>query len=303
MKAVIVLSGLAGLAIFGPPVLRSRAHHHEVSVVVHEVTHSQATHTGQDNCRFEAERSVTSPAGSVEELRLRAGSGSLEVVGVEGISEIQAVGRACASHENLLSSIQLTSEMSGSTLVMETQHPDLSGIRGGNRYARLDLRIEVPAGMAAEIQDGSGEMTLSDLGSLMVDDGSGEVMISGIRGDLTIEDGSGELEIQGVSGWVIVKDGSGGLTVEDVGSDVEIDDSSGELEIRGVGGSLTLRDSSGEVAVQDVVGSVTVVQDGSGEIVVNGVGGDFVVERDGSGGIRFENVAGTVDIPKKKGRR
>ncbi len=51
MKAVILISGLAGLAIFGPPVLRSRAHHHEVSVVVHEITHSQATQTGQDNCQ------------------------------------------------------------------------------------------------------------------------------------------------------------------------------------------------------------------------------------------------------------
>jgi len=303
MKAVILLSGLAGLAIFGPPVLRSRAHHHEVSVVVHELSHSQASQGGQSDCRFEAERSVTSPAGSVEGLRLKAGSGSLEVVGVEGIGEIQAVGRACASHENLLSSIQLDSEMSGSTLVMETQYPDLSGIRGGNRYARLDLRIEVPAGMAAEIQDGSGEMTLSDLGSLMVDDGSGEVVISGIRGDLTLEDGSGELEIRGVSGWVIVEDGSGELVLEDVGSDVEVHDSSGELVIRGVGGSVTLYDSSGEVNVQDEVGSVKVVQDRSGDIVVNGVGGDFIVERDGSGGIRFESVEGSVDIPKKKGRR
>ncbi len=35
-------------------------------------------------------------------------------------------------------------------------------------------------------------MTLSDLGSLMVKDGSGEVAINGIRGGLTIEDGSGE---------------------------------------------------------------------------------------------------------------
>lgn len=300
MKAVILLSGLAGLAIFGPPVLKSRAHRHEVSVIVHDLSHSQLSRTGQSECRFEAERSLTALAGGVEELRLRAGSGSLEVVGVEGLREVQAVGRVCASHEEFLSEIQLTSEMAGSTLVMETQHPDWSGWSGGNRYARLDLRVEVPAGMAADIQDGSGEMTVSDLGSLMVKDGSGKVVITGIQGDLTIDDGSGGLEILGVSGFVTVEDGSGEVVLEGVGSDVEIHDSSGELEIRGIGGSLTLYDSSGGVNVQDVTGFVKVVQDSSGDIVVNGVGGDFIVERDGSGGIRFENVEGSVDIPRKK---
>ncbi|MFH1763514.1 MAG: hypothetical protein ABIF09_04910 [Gemmatimonadota bacterium] len=285
MKAVILLSGLAGLAIFGPPVLKSRAHHHQVSVIVHELSHSRSSWDGQSECRFEAERNVRSPAGSVQGLRLLAGSGSLSVVGVEGLQEIQAVGRACASHEDFLGDIQLTSEMAGSTLVIETHHPDLSGMRGGNRYARLDLRIEVPAGLAAEIQDGSGEMTLSDLGSLMV------------------KDGSGGLEIRGVSGFVSVEDGSGGVVIEDVDSDVEIHDSSGELQIRGVGGSLTLYDSSGEVDVQDVAGSVRVVQDSSGNIAVKNVGRDFIVERDGSGGIRYEAVGGSVNIPKKKRER
>jgi len=303
MKAVIILSGLAGLAIFGPPVLKSRAHHHEISVIVHDLSHDQTSWAGQSECRFETERSLTAPAGAVEELRLRAGSGYLEVVGVEGLREVRAVGRACASHEEFLSDIQLTSEMAGSTLVMETHHPNWSGWSGANRYARLDLRVEVPAGMAADIQDGSGEMTVSDLGSLTVEDGSGGVVITGIQGDLTIDDGSGELEIRGVSGFVAVEDGSGEVVLEDVGSDVEIHDSSGELEIRGIGGSLTLYDSSGEVNVQDVTGSVRVVQDSSGDIVVKNVGGDFIVERDGSGGIRFENVGGSVDIPpKKRGR-
>jgi hypothetical protein len=313
MKAVIALSGLAGLIIFGPPIIKSRTHRHEVSVIVHEATrvhevaheaaHIKDSWDGQSNCRFEAERSFSTPSGSVRELRLTAGAGSLEVIGVEGLGEIQAVGRACASHEEFLEDIQLSSEMEGSALVMETRHPDWSGWRGGNRYARLDLRVEVPAGLAAEILDGSGELTVSNLGSLMIQDGSGEIMASGIRGDLAVQDGSGELEIRGVSGFVKVEDGSGEVFLEGVGSDVEVHDSSGELEIRGIEGSVTLTDSSGEVNIQDVTGSVRVLGDGSGDIVVDGVGGDFIVEADGSGGIRFENVDGTVDIPrKKKGR-
>ncbi|MBT8397264.1 MAG: hypothetical protein HKO65_18695 [Gemmatimonadetes bacterium] len=308
MKAVIALSGLAGLVIFGPPIIKSRSHHHEVSVIVrdavhvHKAEHVHVSSDSQSDCRYEAERSLSSPAGSVRALDLTAGSGSLEVIGVEGLREVRAYGRACASHEEFLEDLQLTSEMDGSTFVMETHHPRWNGWSGENRYARLDLRVEVPVGLAAEILDGSGEIAVSDLGSLRIQDGSGEIVATGIRGDLAIQDGSGEVEVYGVSGSVEVEDGSGEVVVEDVGANVEIRDSSGELEIRGVAGSVTLMDSSGGIEVEDVGGSVKVVADSSGDIAVDGVGGDFIVERDGSGGIRFENVDGRVDIPRKKGR-
>jgi len=308
MKAVIFFSGLAGLLIFGIPFLNHRSGSHDISVIVHEVVHPAspgvaAPQVGQGDCRYEAERRIDLSATSLEELSLSAGSGSLDVRGVEGLEEIHAVGRACASHEEFLNEIRLTSEIQGSTLLMETHHPDWSGWRSGNRYARLDLRIEVPAGMAADIRDGSGETSLSELGTLSFRDGSGEALVTGIRGDLSIEDGSGELEIRGVSGTVRVEDGSGEVVLEDVGSDVEIRDSSGEVEIQGVGGSLTLYDSSGDLDVEDVAGFVRVVGDSSGDIQVRGVRGDFTVERDGSGDIRYQDVSGSVDIPRKKGRR
>ena len=80
MKAVIFLSGLAGLVIFGPPILKSRTHHHDISVIVHEATHKHVVQSGQENCRYEAERSFSAPAGSLDLLALTAGSGLLEVV-------------------------------------------------------------------------------------------------------------------------------------------------------------------------------------------------------------------------------
>jgi hypothetical protein len=314
MKAVIFFSGLAGLLIFGPPFIKSRTHKHEVSVIVHEAVRAeraahraeardaQVSWDGQSRCRFEAERSRSVPAAAVRELNLRAGSGSLEVIGVEGLQEIYAVGRACASNEEFLQDIQLTAEVDGGTLFVETHHPEMRGWGGGNRYASLDLHVEVPAGLAAEIMDGSGEMMVRDLGSVMIRDGSGEMEVHGIRGDLDLKDGSGEILIQGVAGFVKVEDGSGEVVLMDAGSDVEIHDSSGEVEIRGVGGSVALRDSSGELNVHDVTGTVRILQDSSGDIVVRGVGGDFIVERDGSGDISHEGVQGSVDIPRKKGR-
>ena len=300
MKAVIFFSGLAGLILFGPPILRHHSSRHDVHVVVHEAKHVHQHVSGQDNCRFEGERSFTASASGIQELWLRAGSGELVVEGVEGLNELRGTARACASSQDLLDGLDLISETDGSTFRVETHHPDMSGWRGGNRYARLDLHVEVPAGMAADIQDGSGGLILRDLGAVMLKDGSGEAGIEGIRGDLNVVDGSGELTISDVTGVVVVEDSSGELLLVDLASDLELRDSSGEIEIRGVGGAVTLFDGSGEIDIRDVFGTVTVVRDGSGEIDVRGVGGDFVVERDGSGSIRYEGVEGRVDVPKKK---
>jgi hypothetical protein len=244
---------------------------------------AKAVGEAQSRCRFEAERNLTASAGLGDLLHVVAGSGSLEVVGVAGLDEVRATARACASHEEFLGDLQLASSRDGSNLYVETAYPDWSNwMGGGERYARLDLRVEVPEGMSADIRDSSGEMALSNLGDVVVDDSSGEIEAYGIRGSIRIDDSSGEIR------------------VSDVTEDVEIEDGSGEIDLSSVGGSVTIDDGSGEIDVRDVNGTVTVVRDGSGSIVVDGVGGDFVVQRDGSGSIDFRNVTGRVDVPRKR---
>ena len=283
MKAVIALSGLAGMLLFGPGLRHS--HNPTINHVVHVDTHAVA-HVAMDvqsQCNFEDELTLSMAVGAGDALKLIAGAGSLEVTGVDGLREMRAVARVCASHEEFLEELDLTAEMSGSDLVVETHYPDISGRSGwGNRYARLDLRIEVPEGMVADIEDSSGEMFLTKLGALTIKDSSGGIEARSIRGSVWIDDSSGEIGL-----W-------------DITGDVDIEDGSGEIGISGVGGGVTLFDGSGEIEVEDVEGDVRVVRDGSGSIDVDGVGGDFIVERDGSGSIDFHNVRGTVDVPRRR---
>ena len=287
MKAVIALSGLAGFLIFGPPLFR--AHSTNNTHVIHLDTHvadhvdSHAADWDQSNCKFEAERTFSATVGSGDLLQVLAGSGSLEVVGVDGLREVRATARACASHEEFLQDLRLSSDRDGDALVVESHYPDWSDRGGwGNRYARLDLFLEVPQGMAADLQDSSGEMSISGLG------------------DVSIQDSSGEIEAQSILGHLVIDDSSGEIQVWDVTGNVEIEDGSGEIEVSGVGGWVTISDGSGEINAENIEGSVTVLQDGSGSIEVDGVGGDFTVRRDGSGSIEYQNVAGTVDVPRKR---
>ncbi len=228
-----------------------------------------------DDCDHRAPREDTLDAAGVKLIEIDAGAGFLRVEGVKG-SEVKVVGEACASSSSLLEDTQLTVRRSGDRIRVIAEIPESSW---GRSTARLDLDIEVPSGVAVEIDDGSGEIEVRGVASANIDDGSGEIEVSDIAGDLEIEDGSGEIDIEGVGGEVRISDGSG------------------EIEVRSVGSVLIEEDGSGEIDIEGVDGDVMVRSDGSGSISVRDVEGDFTVRRDGSGGIDHRAVAGRVEIP------
>lgn len=244
---------------------------------------------GSDRCAYSVERRVSLDASASELLRVDAGSGELEVRGVEGAGKVEAVGRVCASDEAYLDDLQITLERRGGDVVLRAHYPDSRrrSWRGGENYARIDLTVEMPRGMAADVDDSSGGMEVSGTGALRIEDSSGEIIAHDILGELTIDDSSGGIDLRNIQG------------------DVTIDDGSGEIDVEGVTGTLRLSDGSGSIDASDVSKDVIVSDDGSGSIRVRNVGGDFQVRSDGSGGIRYSGVEGTVDIPSRKrsGRR
>ncbi len=232
-----------------------------------------------DDCDHTAPREDFVDAGGAERVIIDVGAGSLKVNGREGADVVQVRGEACASSEKLLEDIQLRVERSGDRVRIVAEMPDSTW---GSSTARLDLDIEVPAGVEVAIDDGSGEIEVRNVGSLDIDDGSGEIEIEEVAGDVRIDDGSGEIEIKNARGEVRIEDGSGEIELRSVGSVVIEDDGSGEIDIVGVAGDVMVR------------------SDGSGSITVRDVGGDFTVRNDGSGDIHHDGVAGRVSIPEDK---
>ena len=235
-------------------------------------------------CEHVAERNATIPAGGANLLRLAAAAGELRVVGREGISEVRVRGRACSSDARYLESIRLETAREGGTIRVDVRMPERSWT--DDFQARLDLEIEVPLALAADITDSSGDAVLENLASLRVTDASGELRISGIRGDVHVSDSSGDVRLRGARGDVRLSDSSGALIVDEVEGGVIVDE-----------------DSSGDIEIDQVRRDVLVRRDSSGDIDVSRVGGAFTVERDGSGSIRVDEVEGTVRIPERRRRR
>jgi hypothetical protein len=237
-----------------------------------------------DECRHEAQRTANVDANGARLLALEAGAGSLKIEGKPGLNRVVIRGRACASHADLLDDIKLQANREGTDVVVEANKRNHEwDTHRRDEYARLDLIIEIPARMAAEIIDGSGTMELSNLGTVRITDGSGDIIGDDLNGDVRVRDGSGSIRLTDVAGRVNIDDGSGGISLRNISGPIDVNDSSGEITIRVAQNNVRISDSSGGIDVSDVAG-------------------DFVVVDDSSGEIDYDNVKGTVDIPRKRRR-
>jgi hypothetical protein len=232
-------------------------------------------------CAHTERRQATLDATGATRLEIDARAGTLRVEGRAGATQVKASGTACAPSAGALEGVRLSATRDGATLRLEAQVPESSLPAGGD--ASLDLLVDVPRSLALNVTDTSGPIEIRHVGALTLEDGSGEITVEDVGGDLKLTDGSGEMTLTKVAGDAWVRDASGPLTMRDVGGSVTIEeDGSGGIEIAAVGGS------------------VLVESDGSGEIDVRDVGGDFTVEHKGSGAVRHTGVKGRVSLPKGK---
>ncbi len=234
---------------------------------------------------YTAPRHAVVDASGARTVEVEAGAGSLRVEGKQGLRQVEVSGTARSSSQQFLNQIRLIAERRGDVVFIKADIPE-ENFRSNDDYnnsAALDLVVEVPQGMNADISDGSGDAAVIGVGSLEA------------------TDGSGDFSVDGAAGTVRVNDGSGNLKIENVGGDVRVTDGSGDINARNVSGSFTVEnDGSGGIYATDVRGSVTVENDGSGSIEVTKVGRDFKVESKGSGDIEYASVSGVVDIPESR---
>jgi hypothetical protein len=241
-----------------------------------------STAHAQWSSAYTAPRNASVDATGAKTVEVEAGAGILRVEGKAGLRQVQVTGTARSSSQQFLSQIKLIAERRGDVVFIKADIPEREWNNDDNYSAALDLVIAVPQGIDADVNDGSGDTKISNVGSLEANDGSGSFSLIGAAGSVRITDGSGD------------------LTIENVGGDVKVNDGSGDINVRNVTGSFTVEsDGSGGIYATDVRGSVIVQSDGSGSIEVTKVGKDFRVESKGSGSIDYAEVSGKVDIPER----
>ncbi|MEM7245997.1 MAG: hypothetical protein AAF533_11690 [Acidobacteriota bacterium] len=251
---------------------------------------------GDDSCDHEAPRATGIDLDGVDRIVIDAGAGFLKVNGGRRAQRLEAEGTACSSNEDLLDDIQLEVARKGDTIKLKTVFPEWKKAFKGVTM-KLDLSVTLPDGIPVEINDGSGEMTVTQVRSLQVSDGSGSMTIEDVGGELRIDDGSGSITLRKIDGDTRINDGSGSIDASLIGGDLDINDGSGSINVTEVRGDVDVNDGSGSMSVTDVRGSVT-INDGSGSIDVRRVGGGLHVRDSGSGGLSYKDIEGRIKVPR-----
>jgi hypothetical protein len=166
------------------------------------------------DCSVSEKRSVAAPAAGVTRIVVIGRAGWLHINGRRGVAQVSASGTACASSRDRLSDTKLVLSRSGSEIRIEAVTPD-NEMFGSSK---LDFDVVVPDTIPLVVEDGSGDLTIDNVGASEVTDGSGEIAIRNVNGNLAVHDGSGDLKLENIAGDVRITDGSGSIEVHGAGS-------------------------------------------------------------------------------------
>jgi hypothetical protein len=206
---------------------------------------------------------------AITEIRVRGGSGDVTVrgSGPAGEFRIDRVVRYRGTEPGR------TYRLAGTVLHIETDC---------GRSCSVSYDIAAPPGVAVRGDNGSGDMTLSDVSAVDINVGSGNISVANSAGDVAVEAGSGD------------------ITVKAVGGDLTAETGSGTVDARGLMGAVaTVRAGSGDLTVvRERPGGVT-VSTGSGNIEVLVPDGRYRVDATTDSGDRNVGIAddpGATDV-------
>lgn len=197
----------------------------------------------------------------IERLEIRSGHGFVVVKGDPGRNDISVRAdiriptssreKAAAIRADYLD-LSLTAD--GGTATLVGLFRDYVVLRGDG--PRVALTVLVPDGI-----------------DVVIEDGTGYIEVSNLKGSLEIDDGSGSIDLENIGGTVSIRDGSGWIDVDRVAQDVVIEDRSGAISVSRVGGNVVIDDGSGQINVRDVSGELTLVDNSSGRFTFSGIEG------------------------------
>jgi DUF4097 and DUF4098 domain-containing protein YvlB len=255
---------------------------------------------------------------------VRARTGHIKITGSDGTT-IQATAVSDRRSEPVQVRIHEESPRSGVWIVTPDERAggDLTFDVKLPRYAEVKLaslargEIEVTGIDGAVVAEtGSGDVSISKVGSAKATTGSGDIRVSEISGSVSVLTHSGDiqaarlgsLEAQTRSGDVIINSITGVAEVTSGNGDISAKDVKGNLSAKTLNGDVQATNIGGLVSVASTSGTLTIDKAG-GDVRANAVAGDITVTcvkgqvdaGTASGTVTIESVDGNVEAKTASG--
>lgn len=195
---------------------------------------------------------------TITEIRLAPGAGDLTVRTAPDRKDV-GINRVVRYHSG--GSDRATYRIEDGVLYLDTNC---------GRRCSVSYDLLVPRGVTVRGENGSGDVTLTEVAAVDLTVGSGEVTVSGVTGTVRVETGSGDIDLSSLSGEVTAHAGSGDVEGRELGGgrQVRVETGSGNITLALADpGSVQARASSGEVELSVPAGSYQVrTSAGSGTV-------------------------------------
>ncbi len=149
---------------------------------------------------------------------------------------------------------EITSDLRGSDLYISVDKSS----RSWDRISRAELKLTIPSGVEVSVDNSSGDIIVNDLDgrNFEFETSSGDIEISGAKGELEIESTSGDIEVENVVGPIYSESTSGSQEFNDIEGNLEARSTSGEIEIENLDGDVVAKSTSGDVDVVRIKGRI-----------------------------------------------
>jgi DUF4097 and DUF4098 domain-containing protein YvlB len=211
-------------------------------------------------------------------------------------------------------------ERRGDVLKIRVEQSGNCNVIVGSLNINAYLNVEVPAGTDVDLQNSSGDITLTGLDGRLckvksnygdITAGkintafdfsaqSGDITIADCNGGANLQSSYGDIKIDRHKGNTEVKLASGNLTVTELTADrFEVSSSYGNVNLKDVVAPLTLKVGSGDVHLDNIKGDVA-VQSTYGNQHLRSIFGNFMSVST-SGDVKIENLTGDMNIQSTYG--
>lgn len=249
--------------------------------------------------RFEYQKEIE--ISGKEGLNLSNTSGTVRIVGgpVDKVS-IHAIKNVRATDadeaEKVAGHIEIKVSKTGNNIVVKTNYLKMNEGSvsfwdkifgaGGDSFGSVDYDIVVPLDYRADVENISGDVTVSDLNK--------EIFINTTSGNLHVHNIRGTVNLESVSGDIRIAEIGGNIKISAISSDVQIDSIAGTIDIRSTSGNTTGSRIFGAIAISQTSGDIK-LEDITGNIRVKSTSGKVYVRQD-SGSVDIVTYSGDVDM-------
>jgi DUF4097 and DUF4098 domain-containing protein YvlB len=215
------------------------------------------------------------PQGTDTTVPVR-GATRLEVSSTEGEITVQTWNR---------SSVRIVADHDDDTRIEVDQSGRTIRLRGRARYgpSEVSWRLTVPTDLALDLSSQSGDVRVSGT--------KGEVAVSTVEGNITVEGGGGFISLQSVEGDVTLSGTAGRIKVTTV---------DGKIDVRRADGDIKANAVDGDILLDDIESSGVEATTVDGDIAYNGairVGGRYSLSsHDGDVTLTAPSISAEVTV-------